>query len=122
MIRRPPRSTLFPYTTLFRSHEPDVLAEVGIGHGAADVIEQAELGPLQPAVAGQAAFGEDALGDAVLRDQVDVAREHRVVQRLAEAAAAEGGAAPPEYVLEPPGAPPPAHRVADVHPGRQDVG
>src|SRR2546430_16079587 len=24
MIRRPPRSTLFPYTTLFRSHEDDV--------------------------------------------------------------------------------------------------
>src|SRR2546422_1575058 len=24
MIRRPPRSTLFPYTTLFRSHEPQV--------------------------------------------------------------------------------------------------
>src|SRR3712207_7201010 len=23
MIRRPPRSTLFPYTTLFRSHEPE---------------------------------------------------------------------------------------------------
>src|SRR5256885_16438416 len=23
MIRRPPRSTLFPYTTLFRSHPPD---------------------------------------------------------------------------------------------------
>src|SRR5947207_6480792 len=23
MIRRPPRSTLFPYTTLFRSSEPD---------------------------------------------------------------------------------------------------
>src|SRR2546430_17393010 len=22
MIRRPPRSTLFPYTTLFRAHEP----------------------------------------------------------------------------------------------------
>src|SRR3712207_7522805 len=27
MIRRPPRSTLFPYTTLFRSHEP-------VPHGA----------------------------------------------------------------------------------------
>src|SRR3989454_7528610 len=26
MIRRPPRSTLFPYTTLFRSHEADYLA------------------------------------------------------------------------------------------------
>src|SRR2546430_3140888 len=24
MIRRPPRSTLFPYTTLFRSHDPDI--------------------------------------------------------------------------------------------------
>src|SRR3712207_7763429 len=28
MIRRPPRSTLFPYTTLFRS-EPDVLDTLG---------------------------------------------------------------------------------------------
>src|SRR2546425_7995032 len=27
MIRRPPRSTLFPYTTLFRSLPGDVLAE-----------------------------------------------------------------------------------------------
>src|SRR5258708_27582617 len=31
MIRRPPRSTLFPYTTLFRSRNPHALA------GAADV-------------------------------------------------------------------------------------
>src|SRR2546422_4115748 len=27
MIRRPPRSTLFPYTTLFRSVAPDVLGD-----------------------------------------------------------------------------------------------
>src|SRR3712207_8530307 len=26
MIRRPPRSTLFPYTTLFRSHMPQAVA------------------------------------------------------------------------------------------------
>src|SRR2546430_12293229 len=26
MIRRPPRSTLFPYTTLFRSFSPEMLA------------------------------------------------------------------------------------------------
>src|SRR2546430_9355037 len=26
MIRRPPRSTLFPYTTLFRSHRPPLLS------------------------------------------------------------------------------------------------
>src|SRR2546430_4407169 len=42
MIRRPPRSTLFPYTTLFRSHlhgllastaaqKPVVLREAGVG-------------------------------------------------------------------------------------------
>src|SRR2546427_9369992 len=34
MIRRPPRSTLFPYTTLFRSHEPPGGVVVHLaGHG-----------------------------------------------------------------------------------------
>src|SRR2546430_16705440 len=28
MIRRPPRSTLFPYTTLFRSLEPPIYAQL----------------------------------------------------------------------------------------------
>src|SRR3712207_9008926 len=32
MIRRPPRSTLFPYTTLFRSERP------GRGHGRLQVV------------------------------------------------------------------------------------
>src|SRR5438034_4295034 len=32
MIRRPPRSTLFPYTTLFRSRD----REGGVGHAAKD--------------------------------------------------------------------------------------
>src|SRR5688572_31317462 len=34
MLRRPPRSTLFPYTTLFRSgriRDPDVRARIGDG-------------------------------------------------------------------------------------------
>src|SRR5437899_7648207 len=39
MLRRPPRSTLFPYTTLFRSVGKDVLLESG-----ARVIELVELG------------------------------------------------------------------------------
>src|SRR2546430_7061295 len=30
MIRRPPRSTLFPYTTLFRSNIPDEISAPGI--------------------------------------------------------------------------------------------
>src|SRR5258708_27358576 len=32
MIRRPPRSTLFPYTTLFRSHQP--MAPMGMAKRA----------------------------------------------------------------------------------------
>src|SRR3989442_6366660 len=36
MIRRPPRSTLFPYTTLFRSQESRV-ALVHVEHGGLDV-------------------------------------------------------------------------------------
>src|SRR5260221_4072394 len=35
MIRRPPRSTLFPYTTLFRSH----VVEVGIGHDVEQTVD-----------------------------------------------------------------------------------
>src|SRR5258705_1732960 len=31
MIRRPPRSTLFPYTTLFRSHRPSWPAGAAVG-------------------------------------------------------------------------------------------
>src|SRR5258707_8367597 len=30
MIRRPPRSTLFPYTTLFRSLQPNGIPDLGI--------------------------------------------------------------------------------------------
>src|SRR3712207_7676992 len=53
MIRRPPRSTLFPYTTLFRSHELEAVL-MRIGPVAADL--PVELGPeaedleLQPRV------------------------------------------------------------------------
>src|SRR3712207_9225373 len=42
MIRRPPRSTLFPYTTLFRSHQLDlvvaVVEEVPVGVGSEPVV------------------------------------------------------------------------------------
>src|SRR5687767_15420660 len=38
MIRRPPRSTLFPYTTLFRSDErPLLVADLGLGLAAVGV-------------------------------------------------------------------------------------
>src|SRR5258706_16458956 len=41
MIRRPPRSTLFPYTTLFRSLEREVLADLDAGHVGLDGVELA---------------------------------------------------------------------------------
>src|SRR5215813_15191317 len=36
MIRRPPRSTLFPYTTLFRSRPPHPSARPGAALGSGD--------------------------------------------------------------------------------------
>src|SRR3712207_8853154 len=36
MIRRPPRSTLFPYTTLFRSRSSRLMRQVHGDHGSAE--------------------------------------------------------------------------------------
>src|SRR5256885_5923603 len=40
MIRRPPRSTLFPYTTLFRSQ---LLLDLRLGHGADELVHHLAL-------------------------------------------------------------------------------
>src|SRR3712207_8731944 len=64
MIRRPPRSTLFPYTTLFRSELPAAL--VAVPHVALD----------EPAVTEQA-IGEVRL--AALEGGADGARRHGLV-------------------------------------------
>src|SRR2546427_13302763 len=44
MIRRPPRSTLFPYTTLFRSGPDDagvyVHGNIGLGHRRLSIIDR----------------------------------------------------------------------------------
>src|SRR2546430_10235929 len=63
MIRRPPRSTLFPYTTLFRS----LLAEL---HGGAD--RQVVHGSLGGAVDHRGRIAGAAAGDAAVVD--DAAR------------------------------------------------
>src|SRR3989449_9316093 len=46
MIRRPPRSTLFPYTTLFRSHGP-MVAEAG-RRRLRDVADPRAIGAVPP--------------------------------------------------------------------------
>src|SRR3712207_7451911 len=57
MIRRPPRSTLFPYTTLFRSNRPDLEAEHGgdRGHGERErgKVQAGEARHLEPERAGR---------------------------------------------------------------------
>ena len=59
MIRRPPRSTLFPYTTLFRSA---LLAQGGMGKSAlmTKVVEAAGIDPVS------GAFQKDALFDRAI--------------------------------------------------------
>src|SRR2546429_1446636 len=55
MIRRPPRSTLFPYTTLFRSHRVEVGVEERLRQGARGFVTlRVEGDGEQPA-----AFAED---------------------------------------------------------------
>src|SRR6266702_4780878 len=69
MLRRPPRSTLFPYTTLFRSPGPQPLAQVdGAVHGGRLDPEHLSLGNLEPGsdpgavLAGPYRNGDPALG------------------------------------------------------------
>src|SRR5258706_5985469 len=51
MIRRPPRSTLFPYTTLFRSCEADEQSgAIRRGVGGAKGRDQGECGPIKHAL------------------------------------------------------------------------
>src|SRR2546422_6501204 len=98
MIRRPPRSTLFPYTTLFRSREPPVLRarceQDGAG-GDLPVVLEPDAMPTVPRFEGEGAVGRG-------RARVELAR-------LGDRAAGELGAADPggeaEVVLDPAGRP-----------------
>src|SRR3712207_6904348 len=52
MIRRPPRSTLFPYTTLFRSFETfEKPFESSAPDNLAGILDDPDLGPVARAIA-----------------------------------------------------------------------
>src|SRR2546422_5557605 len=63
MIRRPPRSTLFPYTTLFRSLA-DQVAETTGGFGVADDLVDSVLLLLEPVQPPDLAFRPDLVEGA----------------------------------------------------------
>src|SRR2546422_10457914 len=100
MIRRPPRSTLFPYTTLFRSqHDRSVTRAGGVdgGHGGAgadDVDVRDDIDALGIVAGGHLDGGatDRARGDSVV-GVVDGGLDRRVGCRLAAAAAGAGAAA-----------------------------
>src|SRR2546430_13793011 len=78
MIRRPPRSTLFPYTTLFRSHVPG--AAVGERDGEQVLaLAGAPVVPVPPQETGpEARVGREVVVapiDFLLRGPLDVARD-----------------------------------------------
>src|SRR5256885_11620623 len=71
MIRRPPRSTLFPYTTLFRSS----VAPLGYERGCVQAVEaysgrMVEFGPFDTVVVANHGRADDALYHA-LKGRVD---------------------------------------------------
>src|SRR2546430_8995379 len=115
MIRRPPRSTLFPYTTLFRSvakelREPEVAVAPGRdGEGAAVSDEVGgELGnhpgggdPADDArdlSEADIAVGADRDAAGAARDAARVARSKDLTEDRDEAA---GGGDPPDLVAKP---------------------
>src|SRR2546430_12529979 len=68
MIRRPPRSTLFPYTTLFRSVSVKMVREAGN--------QLATLSGLIRTASGQAVQAQVAIPEAEVRTKADRSEEH----------------------------------------------
>src|SRR2546430_11494048 len=79
MIRRPPRSTLFPYTTLFRSHSHAQDASAPRARGAAQGIGGTVMNPIDPRI-------HQVLDGEIPREALPQDLR-RVVERLESAAA-----------------------------------
>src|SRR5258706_6884452 len=73
MIRRPPRSTLFPYTTLFRSVVVDVGVFVGVGVG---VLVPVGVGVGEPDPLRLSAWKEVTVTDRYEYTNADRSEEH----------------------------------------------
>src|SRR3712207_8142362 len=79
MIRRPPRSTLFPYTTLFRSAALDHVRVVALAPGdlvVATPAVQRVVAVVAPHAVGQIVPGADAVGLAQDRKSTRLNSSH----------------------------------------------
>src|SRR3712207_7159560 len=75
MIRRPPRSTLFPYTTLFRS--PRLFPPQGEGAGDVEAVEDVAVGPLAGGAGNESLLGHALrVGDVQLEHVPARSEEH----------------------------------------------
>src|SRR5256884_8156796 len=102
MIRRPPRSTLFPYTTLFRS-----LLVIRYGFGSREIdVDDDEARRLAMTRIGHAVAAVCFAGTALLAVVALPARTQPRPHPVAEAPAPPAPAVPP--------AAPPAHAPADA--------
>src|SRR5258708_21887392 len=93
MIRRPPRSTLFPYTTLFRSRDEAELVLDALGHAAHELgctegvvggREHGELGWARPANGVRGTAGTDAIGRSEEHTSELQSPDHLVCRLLLE--------------------------------------
>src|SRR3712207_9312119 len=95
MIRRPPRSTLFPYTTLFRSVVEDVRPGAGVVDLALHVEEagqRRDVGVVPGGLAHDRVRGVDGAGRAVAAAVEGLPGEHAVAGGLVEDAVDHEGA------------------------------
>src|SRR3712207_7888079 len=87
MIRRPPRSTLFPYTTLFRSVVEDVRPGAGVVDLALHVEEagqRRDVGVVPGGLAHDRVRGVDGAGRAVAAAVEGLPGEHRSEEHTSE--------------------------------------
>src|SRR3712207_9247290 len=82
MIRRPPRSTLFPYTTLFRSQSPKRLEQAEAKASAsksANVTTRSQIAfPVQPKMQEDVVWRRDIYREVKLTDEANSGLYHPV--------------------------------------------